>query len=558
VITIDYITFDIEAHDWNQFLIGCIYDGENSFYYYSAEELAKGCIYHGKGKKIYAHNGGKYDFRFILPYLLKNYKCSFLPIGASLVKISVYYNSKSKKKICEFRDSYNILESSLKKLAESFRVTQKLSVDRTDLRSLSPEELKKYVQVDCIALYEVIEKALEKFGVEEFAITSASESFREWRKLENEKQYQVNASLDVDLRKSYKGARTEVFCRKGYNLTCYDVVSMYPYVMKNHYFPAGNVIYTATWKFDLLGIYKCKVKTPEYMEYPFLPYRDKNGKLLFPLGEWTDWYCSPEIQKASELGYQIEIIEGFVWSEQRKPFENYINKWIKIKSQAKKDNDEALKYVAKLRLNGLYGKFGQRRELRKVTQDINMQMVKNENVFPLFEDLELYSYPVEDKKPFTYVHIASFVTCYARIRLYEIIEDVVSKGGYVYYCDTDSVTCDVQLEESSELGGLEIEKSGEEFIFLFPKVYAYKSNGKTHKKAKGFYCDSLKFSNYKKALKGRHSQIKSEKRQLAGFFEASRRQLRPLDVIIKKRSLQGTFDKRKLLNDGITTKPRTL
>ena len=50
--------------------------------------------------------------------------------------------------------------------------------------------------------------------------------------------------------------------------------------------------------------------------------------------------------------------------------------------------------------------------------------------------------PVEDFN----VAIASAITSLARLRLWELIDDVEHRGGKVYMCDTDSIVCNLKLE----------------------------------------------------------------------------------------------------------------
>ena len=110
------------------------------------------------------------------------------------------------------------------------------------------------------------------------------------------------------------------------------------------------------------GIAKVKILAPPRLYHPVLPVR-AGGKLTFPLcgkcveeqfeTPWlkrtefcshtkdgcylTGTWCTPELQKAAELGYEIiKIYE--VWNfpeEQRKEglFADYANKWIKTKQK---------------------------------------------------------------------------------------------------------------------------------------------------------------------------------------------------------------------------------
>ena len=114
------------------------------------------------------------------------------------------------------------------------------------------------------------------------------------------------------------------------------------------------------------GIAKVKILPPRHLSHlyhPVLPV-DIGGKLMFPLcgncvteeleKPWltrtavcnhteegrciTGTWCTPELQKAVDLGYRILIIHE-VWhfpEDQRKEgsFEDYVNKWLKNKTKA--------------------------------------------------------------------------------------------------------------------------------------------------------------------------------------------------------------------------------
>ena len=106
----------------------------------------------------------------------------------------------------------------------------------------------------------------------------------------------------------------------------------------------------------------------------------------------TGTWCTPEVEKALELGYEIDKIHE-VWhfpETQTGLFASYVNNWLKIKQEAsgwpsgvdteeqkrayiadyrakegieldydKIEKNSGLRSVAKIALNSMYGKFGQ-------------------------------------------------------------------------------------------------------------------------------------------------------------------------------------------------------
>ena len=146
-----------------------------------------------------------------------------------------------------------------------------------------------------------------------------------------------------------------------------DVTSLYPWVNKNCCYPVGHP-HIITQPIDqsissYFGFAMVDILPPPGLFHPVLPVRC-NGKLTFPLcgkcveeeqkkpllqrrhycihsdderllrGTW----CTPEIQKAIEKGYVIKQIHE-VWhfpEHQQKTglFEDYVNKWLKIKQES--------------------------------------------------------------------------------------------------------------------------------------------------------------------------------------------------------------------------------
>jgi DNA polymerase elongation subunit (family B) len=53
--------------------------------------------------------------------------------------------------------------------------------------------------------------------------------------------------------------------------------------------------------------------------------------------------------------------------------------------------------------------------------------------------------------------ISSAIAAYGRIHIHNIKMDILSKGGKIYYSDTDSIITDIPMETSTKLGGLKLE-----------------------------------------------------------------------------------------------------
>ncbi|KAK3107774.1 hypothetical protein FSP39_021983 [Pinctada imbricata] len=267
-------------------------------------------------------------------------------------------------------------------------------------------------------------------------------------------------------------------------------------------------------------------------------------------------FCTPEIQMAVEKGYQImKTYEVYHWSETTEYdpdskegglFANYINMFLKIKQEASgrpewvKTESDLEKYIemyekregirldpnhvdfnsgmrslAKLLLNSFWGKFGQRMNLSKT------EFIHDSQAYKLFDKMtdptiEIIDFNIINEETLmlstkrsseslcdpghTNVFLASFTTCWARLKLYSLLDLLQTRA---LYWDTDSVIYsqkegepeppvgDYLGELTDELGG--VEEWIETLIVCGPKNYAYRTNrDKEVCKVKGF---SLNYGN---------------------------------------------------------------
>lgn len=105
---------------------------------------------------------------------------------------------------------------------------------------------------------------------------------------------------------------------KGY---FYDCNSLYPYVMsqKDLFFPTGIPTRWTGEKLEdgkkCFGILYVHVKAPALFR-PILPYRDSRheGIHYYPQnGTWYGWYFSEELLYAKQKGYEIQILDGYLY-----------------------------------------------------------------------------------------------------------------------------------------------------------------------------------------------------------------------------------------------------
>jgi hypothetical protein len=209
-----------------------------------------------------------------------------------------------------------------------------------------------------------------------------------------------------------------------------------------------------------------------------LPYREKEtGKLLFPWGKFSGWWCSPELREAEKYGYKILKVHKYIYySGSDRFFRDYANYTWEQRQIAAQNGDNGMKSVWKLFGNGLYGKLAQRNPVggHFSTEAIFGEGRDKPFIHTAADGKKWYS--IQSSKKVWSVNsfpcISAFITCYTRLKLLEYLkrheEDII-------YCDTDSIKIpwsSKQEPSSQELGGVKYEEDNSGwFCFLKPKLY---------------------------------------------------------------------------------------
>lgn len=255
--------------------------------------------------------------------------------------------------------------------------------------------------------------------------------------------------------------------------------------MKNLAMPTGNITYFNgdITKIDrnAYGFFKVEVETPQNLYIPILQLKHKtnNGlRTISPLGNWTGWFYSEEINNAKNFGYKFNIIEGYIF-EQRYVFNDYVDRLYNMKSQVTKDNP--LYTVSKLLLNSLYGRFGMKPEIEEhiiidneKSNDFSLNY-KVLNTIDLDNGKELIKFTSNNYLHNTNLNIsipvAAAITSLARIYMTQFKNN---KLFNVLYTDTDSVFTDNKLPDKfigNNLGKMKLENIFKKTVFLAPKLY---------------------------------------------------------------------------------------
>ena len=410
-----------------------------------------------------------------------------------IIKLNEFY-------FLEIRDSLKLLPFSVDKIGKSFKTKhQKLDMEYTGFRyagcEITPEE-KEYISNDILVIKEALEimhnekhkkLTIGSCCLEEFKRTISKTSYLEWfpnlYDYPLEKEIYGSDSVGAYIRKSYRGGWC--YLAKGKEKRIYtqgttaDVNSLYPSMMQsesgNKYpiglpkFWRGNIIPKEALAYN--AYYFVRIKTRFYLKQDKLPFVQIKSSLMYKgtealetsdiydpsTGKYYDSYISigGEVKSADVtltmtcVDFQLlrehydlcdfEILDGCYFSTAIGIFDEYIDKYKKIKLESK----GALRELAKLFLNNLYGKMASSPD-----SSFKVAYVKED------KSLGFRTVIANDKIP-GYIPIGSAITSYARnftIRAAQMNYHGRNKPGFIY-ADTDSIHCDLL---PSELKGIKV------------------------------------------------------------------------------------------------------
>lgn len=524
-----FLTFDIESKEDDSdragftrpFLVG-IYDGEKYDGHRNGLEVSDlpwdeayyskgGCIDRAmravlrgryRGFHIYAHNGGRFDFLFLLPWLRHvgielGYRFSLIPISSSIQVLDVWHKER-RRGIWRFLDSLKLIPTSLDKAAKSFGLTGKALHD-LELPEDDPK-WESYNEQDCSQLYQVVKKFhgyVEGVLLGEVGITAPSTAVKLFRRQYLHEAIPRHQDVHEFVRSAYVGGRTESFEESASGLRYFDINSSYAAAMTED-MPAGDA---TIWEGEppprlsdhRIGFVECDVFVPE-IHVPALPVKDaETGKLLFPAGKLRGAWNWAELQMAIEEGAEIVKWGRSVWFEKYPLFRDYVRTLYQYRDKSRPDFDQGLSEIVKILLNATYGKFGMktlRREIFLADDPKLPDGAEPANGDP--ESLVWYA-DREVDAPYIMPQISAHITTLARIRLYrKILKPSCCPDCWprrcrcgaeqiIAYTDTDSGLTPTELPTSTELGELKDEYpeySGRLYgRFLGPKTYILSEDG---------------------------------------------------------------------------------
>lgn len=538
--------FDIETHKWTQLKAIGFYDGKNDPVYFTNFSDFLNHIFSKKYRNyaFYAHNGGRFDFLPLIDNLKDmELKYTMARISSRIAQITVRKGHDTFK----FKDSICLLPGRLKDLAESFEVLNlKLDFDfDKNVFDLNNPEHRKYLEHDLKSLYQILVKYFntEKIRDVQVKLTVASTALSIHRTTLKRQVLTTSDKIQRYVGQSYYGGRTEIFKVEGNNLNVYDFNSVYPYCMLSKPIPVEYI--GASHSLEDFGFHYVELFIPETY-IPVLPVR-YDGKLVFPTGYIKGIYFSEEIKCALMNGAKIiKYHGGKKFTAETDFFSEYVNFFYKMR---KEYSGTALDYIAKLYMNGLYGKFGESDEKTIIT---NSPQCNDYSIFGSRENFEkygLYLEKIHKRSAHMLKHIASAVCSYGRIHLFE---NILKTDETISYIDTDSGFTNKNYNVGKELGQLKLERKVDYAYFRLPKTYLYSINGEQKIKAKGFPSEYLKGVTLDDFKNG---TLSSSTERVMTFTSAVKRRNESFTLAELKKSLKSKYDKRVILDNGIDTRP---
>lgn len=417
----------------------------------------------GKNTKVLFHNL-RFDGEFILHWLFthgykysdtgkdKTFQCLITDDGL-FYSIEVVFkklpNRKYEKVV--FQDSLKKLPFKVAVIAKAFQLQQsKGEIDYTAPRpvgyEMTPEE-KEYIVTDCMIVAEALQIQYAQ-GLTK--LTNASDALNGYKNIIGKDTFEkwfptLPVELDSDIRRAYKGGfvylKPEYKNVRGLAGMTLDVNSLYPSVMYYSLLPYGYpMYYEGKYEHDdRYPLYIVHMKCCFELKPGHLPTLQLKNNRRFVETEYLTtsrvkmgkydvndpvemWLTSVDYQLLCDHYdlTEVEYINGFKFKGAVGMFKTYIDHW----SHIKETSTGALRQLAKLMLNSLYGKFATNPKARK-----KIPYLDEDNVVR-------YKYGDPELRDPVYTAMGCFITAYAR-------EKTIRSGQTVFdraiYFDTDSM-----------------------------------------------------------------------------------------------------------------------
>lgn len=331
------------------------YDGTR-FAYFWKSKCAFHRYLHAYKHPVYAHNGGRFDFF----YMLRCEDCGE-PIldGKGKVKIINDRMAVLSAGAAEVRDSWLLCPTGLAAYKkDSFNYDYLLPENRERRKS----EILSYLETDCRYLHELLASFFETLGGGKRPLTLPSAAMSCLRSIQGIKVPESSDSFDAKFRSFYFGGRCEVISGGIHNghFGCWDINSAYPKAMRDIEHPWGTGYVESKWIPDRPEVLARSFFIIDAVSNGCLPRRDPNADALVydrDGMERTYFASGHEIMAGEDTGtLSVRRCHSSITFIQGMRFDGFVDHFWAMKRDA---TDPARRYTAKILLNGLYGKFAQ-------------------------------------------------------------------------------------------------------------------------------------------------------------------------------------------------------
>lgn len=431
-----------------------------------------------KNSTFYFHNL-KFDSSFIFVYLFEHgFKhvekkdedsgtfSTLISDKGQFYSIKIIFEKKGHKtKYVQIYDSMKILPFSVEAVAKGFglpvsKLTLDYHADRPIGHVLTAHE-KEYLRGDV----EIMARALDILFKQNLKkMTQGSNALYDFKRTITEKKFEKwfpvpEENVDTFIRASYRGGFTYLNPKyRGIDIgegLVLDVNSLYPWVLRDCPLPFGEGIYyegkykphrqynlyvqCLTCQFEIKAGYLPTIQIKKSLQ--FIP----NEYVLSSHDEMVTLYLtSVDIELFFEHYevFNVTYHGGYMFKSATGLFSPYIDKWTAIKIESTLNGNKAMRQLAKLMLNALYGKFGLNPNVRSKIPYYDGGVIK------------FYDGPKEKREPL-YIPVATFVTAWARHKTITSAQKMLDKW---VYADTDSLHLNIELPpELSKLNDKEFE-----------------------------------------------------------------------------------------------------
>ena len=454
------------------------------------------------GRGIYYFHNLKFDGEFILNWLFRHgyewtdrKKLASGEFSTLITDRAVFYEIKVKGFTSQvtFRDSLKIIPLAVSDMSKAFGLDEeKLEIDYIADREkghVLTEEEKAYIRNDV----DIVAKSLVyMFEHDLTKMTIGSNALYEYKNIIGKKNFSnlfPVPSYDEDVRKCYKGGFSYVAKRfKGLDLkdgVVLDVNSLYPSVMYYKPMPYGEPIrFEGKYEDDkIYNLYVQVLSCHFKLKDNYIPTIQLKNNLSFVPTEYLEssdngtgdpvilYLTSVDLSIFFEHYevWDINYYYGWKFKSSTELFKPYVEKWNDVKMEATRSGNKALRQIAKLLLNNLYGKFALNPKCQQKRPYLGEDGVIH------------YSLLQEEERSPIYVPVGAFITAWAR---YTTITAAQKLYDRFVYADTDSLHLigselpDCIEIDDVKLGAWKHESSFTRARYLAQKTYIEEIDGK--------------------------------------------------------------------------------